>query len=85
MEVCVCAGITLVGKFTNKIINIENNYSSNKKACEIIKMLSEYKSDKSKLESLTTEKSILAPLLRFEYKTLTRVADKHYIRKELYL
>lgn len=32
-----CTGITLVGKFVNQIMDIEKNYSSNKRCCQMVK------------------------------------------------
>lgn len=79
MGLCPCAGITLVGKFTNRIVEIESSYPSNKQSCEMVKLFNSYKYEKTRLENDGATEEMLAPLLRFERETLEYIKEKYWI------
>lgn len=79
MEICSCSGITLVGKFTNRITEIESKYASNKQSCEVIKMVNDYNYQKGLLMGMNPSGSIIAPLLKFERTGLKDVIERHTV------
>ncbi len=77
MNLCECSGVTLVGKFTNRMVEIEKNYAENKKSCEVIKMIGDYNYEKNRLIENEATVSMLTPLIRFEKEDLTNLIKNH--------